>query len=92
MLNDGGETNMLIARCQNVSLVGNKWSREKIMVSCGTFIIAGFLDGFERTEDVVLQCLRLRLLDEFIVGYIRQRKLQRLLISLRLHAGCRKDN
>jgi len=32
------------------------------------------------------------LLDEFIVGYIRQRKLQCLLISLRFHASCRKDN
>ena len=63
-----------------------------VVIFCAAFFLGSLLEGFQDIEDVLLQCLRFRLLDEFIVGYIRKRKLQRLLISLRLHACCRQDN
>ena len=92
VLHNGIKINMWMNICQNGRSVGCECCRQKMMMLCDAFILGGLLDSLEHTEDVVLQCLRLRLLDEFIVGYIVERKLQRLLIGLRLHAGCRQDN
>lgn len=79
------------AFCQNGRCTGWQTCRQEMMLSC-VLIIRCFLDGLDGAEDVLLQCLCLGLLDELIVGYIRERKPQCLLVGLRFHACCRKDN
>ena len=51
-----------------------------------------FLDGLDDVQNVFFERFGLGLLDELIVGYIGERKPQCLLLGLRFHACCRKDN
>ena len=87
----GSKTNIRIGFCQIGRSVGFLYCRREMML-CFLMVFGCFLDGLDDAQNVFFERFGLGLLDELIVGYIGERKPQCLLIGLRFHACCRKDN